>query len=358
MANHEREVPRHKVCYDELARMINFRPHRTGLTLFAAAVAVAALSVPGIFALRGSLESSRASSFRTVPREEAKAEMEKIILAESPEAAMKFLRVVYLSDGHILPGTSDPHDLAHTIGAAFFKEKGIAGLGMCDREFGEGCMHGVVGEMAREQGMQAVKQIADVCSTLPDPPHCVHGAGHGIDEAVAFDMMAGLRACDLIPGPLSSDCGEGALMHNAFTWDAKATSLRPWSVCTRLPAKYQVPCGSSIGNYFAQDGSHATTSAAATLICSRAPSTAMSKVCLLRFHQSIVRAKTGDVKAISRECDTVPERARSLCQSDTLHFLRSAGYVSRTLPVKELCLQYFGTEDHVCPIADSDPIPQ
>lgn len=127
-----------------------------------------------------------------------------------------------------LPAWTSVHDIGHVIGAALYRQQGIAGLAYCTSEFRNACAHAVMIGLLVEQGPQALPQAESVCDAIPLPESramCYHGMGHGIISYENYDLPKSLALCARLGTPESrayQECIGGVMMELVLPTHDKA----------------------------------------------------------------------------------------------------------------------------------------
>ncbi len=284
---------------------------------------------------------------------ESKRALVNVINDVGATNAWRILKEAYLTDGQLQHRNIDPHTLAHQIGRAIYKERGINGLSICDDAFTGGCFHGVVEEVLILDGVGASARIGRLCSTLDNPSGCAHGAGHGLNEASERNLSNAMRSCATFPESLKPDCIEGLLMDNLWSWKEADVRRKLWAICEGLSPEYHVACASSLGNYFSEHKSvdvHSYEPSTIAAVCGTAPTEEMSNRCLLRLGQSITRRTNGHVEQIILECGRLFTDQQDDCLKNAVSFAISAKYIDPSISRLDICARYFGEKTQHCPI--------
>lgn len=313
-------------------------------------VAIGLVSATILFDTENSLAAQK---FRLLSRDDIKDEMTRLLEDKGATAAWKFLKDIYLVNGRLQDSNIDPHTLAHMVGAAFYKEAKLGGLSMCDDAFTGGCFHGVIEQMVTEEGIKNSERIGNVCSTLVDAVSCAHGAGHGLNEASGGDLAEALRSCDTFPENIASDCAEGVIMDNSWSWSDVNIEKDPWAVCRSVSTRYQVACASGVGNYFSEhkDGRRFTYTPSVTgTVCEAAPTAEMVSKCFLRLGQHIARTASGNLETMNSLCKQLSEAQKQNCLKNSIRFALSAKYIDPRFSKEDLCRRYFNNPLASCPL--------
>ena len=115
----------------------------------------------------------------------------------------------------------DGHQMAHVLGreAAIDYTGDVTIIRECRPVFASGCYHGVVEASLQVAGRIDIPELERLCTVVegsggPGPKfECVHGLGHGILGARAYDLEAALKDCDALSTPrLAGSCHAGAFM--------------------------------------------------------------------------------------------------------------------------------------------------
>ena len=190
------------------------------------------------------------------------------------------------------------HQLAHALGRTALVVSGndASVIAQCRPIFASGCYHGVVESYLQTRTHIDMGALGAMCESAGDARSgaigaCMHGLGHGVVGAMAYDLDAALAQCDGLAAPESAEaCHSGAFMEainsafgkprlgasgHAHGASAGQTELRlldpqdPYAPCDRYSAPYADPCwgyqGFIVLRYAAFDA------AAALDLCNDAP---------------------------------------------------------------------------------------
>lgn len=187
-----------------------------------------------------------AADFRALPEREQYAHVDNVVKAQGLAATWTYVKDAYTSDaGASLGGRA--HDLAHFLGGRIFKERGLAGLTLCDTTFAFGCYHGFA-EAAFTGSLDRLPELASACEALGRKESgpwasCIHGIGHGVSTYYASnDLSAALGACDALAQG-ATFCHDGVFMEMSFS--ASPRFYRRDDVlypCTAVEPRYQQAC--------------------------------------------------------------------------------------------------------------------
>jgi len=98
-----------------------------------------------------------------------------------------------------LPPATDTHLLAHVVGDALYKERGVEGMEVCTDEFRNACSHSIVIGVLDGEGEGGLPRIAEACRKAPGGrgayTMCFHGLGHGVFAYTGYDLEKTLLLC-------------------------------------------------------------------------------------------------------------------------------------------------------------------
>ncbi len=115
----------------------------------------------------------------------------------------------------------DGHQMAHSLGRMAVAERGgdASIIRECRPVFASGCYHGVVEASLRAAGRIDMPELERLCLAVEADGgpgaafECIHGLGHGVLGALAYDLAATLRHCDALSAPRrAASCHSGAFM--------------------------------------------------------------------------------------------------------------------------------------------------
>lgn len=208
--------------------------------------------------------------------------------------------------------TSNPHDLAHSVGALIWQKKGISGMAICDPSFAFGCYHGYT-EEALKNDLDKLPSLAKSCDqvgTIDSGPwsSCIHGLGHGVASYFrTTDLRAALQACNILSIG-KNYCHDGVFMEftinapKAFYQDyLSKNQLYP---CTTLDKEYQSTCGRNQPYILSKYDRKTIPQIAA--ICSKA-NDEIKTSCINTLGLIAAERTNGDIKKIKTICNQVEE---------------------------------------------------
>lgn len=134
--------------------------------------------------------------------------------------------------------TVHTHLIGHEIGDVLWEQEGEQGIRNCSEHFRNACSHSIVGILVRNEGVEGIPRIVDVCRNTGGDVHafeqCIHGIGHGVLASVDYDFENAIRECERgsvgTEGTLAlSECVGGVSMelasgggHNEELYEAQA----------------------------------------------------------------------------------------------------------------------------------------
>lgn len=173
-------------------------------------------------------------------------------MAQEKGGAYAFDVLIRAADGGMIPPNIDLHLLGHLVGNALYEQEGVQGIRVCTNALRNACSHSIVVGAFLEQGIPAIREVADVCKQAPGGkgayPMCVHGLGHGVLASVDYDMKEAVKLCEMIGRPEMSDriygeCTGGIAMemmagvHDPEVWNRRKTEFfdpqDPLAPCNR-----------------------------------------------------------------------------------------------------------------------------
>lgn len=207
-------------------------------------VSLVAVIVGLVFLLKGRHTKSQAP-------ENIRGYVEERIEELGPEAAYRKIKRVYESKDY-----SSQHLAAHYFGESLFDAIGKKGVLICDNAFGFGCYHGLFIKAISEGGIEAAKELDEVCVERYGVSGlgCPHGIGHGLGEYLGSNnLLSQLEVCDELTwqGRLFG-CKGGVFMEYNFP-TVIGESTASFSVrgsgdndyhepCRSLPERYRNAC--------------------------------------------------------------------------------------------------------------------
>lgn len=113
------------------------------------------------------------------------------------------------------------HTYAHIFGEALYKELGIKGIAVCDKNYNFGCYHAFFGWALIDNGLDIITELDQACIDTYGEKGlgCQHGIGHGIIAELGNDHLDdALEACTRLnwQGPLGG-CTSGVFMEFNFS---------------------------------------------------------------------------------------------------------------------------------------------
>lgn len=167
------------------------------------------------------------------------------IASDGAQAAYTYLKERYAHDPLIA------HDLAHLIGRSLYKELEERAFAICDNQFAFGCFHGLLEELIRMRGTEALDIARTACNTLGAQgavASCIHGVGHGI-YTWKSDTATALTLCDTLGENEKIYCFDGVFMEyysgsmkNPRARILAATDAKTWDFCLGFKPQFQSQC--------------------------------------------------------------------------------------------------------------------
>jgi hypothetical protein len=199
--------------------------------------------------------------------------MERILRRDGLTAALDSLDARAVRDSSLLAAG---HQMSHALGRkAVNARAGDPGvLAECRPAFASGCYHGVVEAALQIAGRIDMTRFERLCMRLADSTgpaasfECLHGVGHGVLGARAFDLRATLHDCDALSTtrratschlgafmeavnvalgelPLASNgqpVGHDAMHHSTSRAPLAIDPLDPYSPCRNVEEPYASSC--------------------------------------------------------------------------------------------------------------------
>jgi hypothetical protein len=251
--------------------------------------------------------------------------------------------------------TSNPHDLAHLLGANIWQKEGSLGMSICDESFAFGCYHGFA-EEALKDNLDKLPALAKSCEsvgTIRSGPwaSCIHGLGHGVASYFrTTDLNGSLKACDVLSVG-NNYCHDGVFME--FTTNAPAAfykshlSLDPLYPCTDLLPQYQSTCGRNqpyvmtkyLGNTIPQNA----------VICDKSENTDIKKSCFNTLGLMTTQSSGGDVEKIETVCRQIKnQEAQAQCITSAAIELIFQQLPNWQTNAPKLCQGLKGSDQQTC----------
>lgn len=182
---------------------------------------------------------------------------EQILEVKAAKELLKELDKIGKTNNEVLIGC---HPLAHSIGRTIYKRAQDLQevFEQCDHTCHSGCYHGamervffpdqgghdmhVTPAMLREKTPSVCEQFQVGYGNLRF--QCLHGLGHAVVFFSDYDLIEGLKLCDLLGTEWDrTSCYGGAFMENVVNVEkAKFLNNDPHYPCNSLEAKYQPSC--------------------------------------------------------------------------------------------------------------------
>lgn len=207
---------------------------------------------------------------------------------------------------------TNPHDLAHLVGATIWQKEGVPGLSICDASFAFGCFHGFA-EEALKQDLQKLQSLAESCLLIGKEgtgpwASCIHGLGHGVGTYFrTTDLDSSLKACDTLKSG-QQYCQDGVFMEfsinspSAF-WTKSKDLLFP---CSSIDDKYALSCGRVLPGVLQKYHNLGTNQIAQT--CKTSKNIDVSSQCLDMLGLLTADQANGDVQKIDYSCNQITNK--------------------------------------------------
>lgn len=98
-----------------------------------------------------------------------------------------------------IPDGIDTHLLGHEMSDLIYKDFGLDGIQICTHDLRNSCSHSIVIGAFLERGVDALKDISDVCRKAPGGigayNMCFHGLGHGVLSYTGYNLEETVELC-------------------------------------------------------------------------------------------------------------------------------------------------------------------
>jgi hypothetical protein len=220
------------------------------------------------------------------------------------------------------------HPAAHLFGEILYKRSEIAGIGVCDSEFGFGCYHGFFGSAVRSKGEVIVMQLDEACVNAYGPMGlgCPHGIGHGLGEYFGPSrIQEQLDWCEKLTWKgRFFGCQGGVFMEYntpVITSDTSViTSVRPWDmanpygICLSVSENFQPACFLELSGWWSQV--IAKDYEKMGVLCQQLVGVVIRESCFLGIGYTHAALENYDVAQVHSICGYMPlEDSELLCRA-------------------------------------------
>lgn len=319
-------------------------------------------------ALFNTEESQRAAALPAVDAFRALSAQEQHHLirttsAEEPVRAWVFLKDAAREDGEVI---LNAHEMAHSVGNALYRKRGIEGITACDDTFAFGCYHGVTEELFRQNGPSIVAATAARCRDLfPQGDGvrigesgigysgCIHGMGHGLLTWEGLNVDQALRDCDVLGKRERPYCYDGVFMEYSFSATKDMVTIDdPWTLCRQIGPAYQSQCARYLPNLLRSvHDVHDTTTLGR--ICAHAPAEELHERCVDNVGFAIAQSVRSDPQLIRERCTAIGTSA-ARCMTAAAGELIFQGYAGWKENADALCDMLSSTDAEACHERNAD----
>lgn len=182
---------------------------------------------------------------RAAMSDESLDAIKRRIESDGVQAVYTYLKERYAYDPLIA------HDLAHLVGRVAYQQLGEHAFAICDNQFAFGCFHGLLEELIRTRGTEALDAARAACNALGAQgavASCIHGVGHGM-YTWKSDVAAALMLCDALAENEKIYCFDGVFMeyYSGSMKNPRERMLatiddKTWDFCLGFKPQFQSQC--------------------------------------------------------------------------------------------------------------------